>query len=460
MFRNIRQFVLHLIVKTNLRPMYRRTWSASLFFQSQVCAMWQPNTLENCSTVYPCGLWSFDYLIVLFTSSVNSAPLRGWILVCQLLSYDFLMRILVTTADIHKESHFSPYVQIFGSVYGVWNLDFFRSVYKPFCLHPSLSTLQVMSLDYIIAAYPLVLIVVMYVLVDFYSRNYRPVVIVGKLFHRCCVRFRHELDIRTSLIDAFGTFFSLSYMKALTTTINVLLKTQVWNNENNKISQQVYFDGSMELLKGKHIPYAVTGILLVLLCNVLPLVLMLLYSFPRTQAIIPAPVHKLLYPFMDNILACYKDGTNGTRNCRYFSIVYHITVLAYIGSILWTRTILFLTVNASVCIMTGMLVAVIQPYKSKVYNTVDVILILSVGLCFTGMMSSFISFIEAPYEKTEGAVMALFPIVIPLLFIMGYIGYKSFHKIQCLVTRCMTLRHCVRMGNQRQILCEQSFLVH
>ena len=130
-------------------------------------------------------------LIVLFTISVNFAPLRGWILVCQLLSYDFLMRILVTTADIHKESHFSPYIQIFGSVYGVWNLDFFRSVYKPFCLHPSLSILQVILLDYIIAAYPLVLIVVMYVLVDFYSHNYRPVVTVGKLFHRCCVRFRH-----------------------------------------------------------------------------------------------------------------------------------------------------------------------------------------------------------------------------------------------------------------------------
>ena len=250
--------------------MYRRTWSASLFFQSQVCAMWQPNTLENCSTVYPCGLWSTHCLlglIVLFTISVNSAPLRGWILVCQLLSYDFLMRILVTTADIHKELHFSPYVQIFGSVYGVWNLDFFRSVYKPFCLHPSLSTLQVMILD------------------------------LG--------------------------------------------------------------------------------------------------------------VHKLLYPFMDNILACYKDGTNGTRNCRYFSIVYHITVLAYIGSILWTRTILFLTVNASVCIVTGMLVAVIQPYKSKVYNTVDVILILSVGLCFTGTTSLYISYLDAPDERIESVVLVI-----------------------------------------------------
>ena len=59
-------------------------------------------------------------LIVLFTISVNSAPLRGWILVCQLLSYDLLMRVLVMGADVHnvKESH--VYIQMFGSVYGVY----------------------------------------------------------------------------------------------------------------------------------------------------------------------------------------------------------------------------------------------------------------------------------------------------------------------------------------------------
>ena len=35
---------------------------------------------------------------------------------------------------------------------------------------------------------------------------------------------------------------------------------------------------------------------------------------------------------MDNILACYKDGTNGTRNCRYFGVVYHIALFIFINS--------------------------------------------------------------------------------------------------------------------------------
>ena len=45
--------------------------------------------------------------------------------------------------------------------FGVWNLYFFQLVYKPFCLHPNLSIVQIMCLDYAIAVYPLLLIVVL-----------------------------------------------------------------------------------------------------------------------------------------------------------------------------------------------------------------------------------------------------------------------------------------------------------
>ena len=145
-------------------------------------------------------------VIVVFTVSVNSAPLRGWILVCQLLSTNTFMRVLTQSADSDLYPYIAtPLLYIVGSTNGIWNLDFFRSVYTPFCLHSSLTTLQVMSLDYIIAAYPLVLILVMYLLVDLYSHNYRPVVIALKPFHYCSTRFRHQLNITTSLVDAFGT---------------------------------------------------------------------------------------------------------------------------------------------------------------------------------------------------------------------------------------------------------------
>ena len=46
-------------------------------------------------------------------------------------------------------------------------------------------------------------------------------------------------------------------------------------------------------------------------------------------------------------------------------------------------------VNAFMCILIGILVAVIWPYKSEVYNIVDTVLILAVGLGFVAGMSDW-----------------------------------------------------------------------
>ena len=178
----------------------------------------------------------FLAVIVVFTVSDNSAPLRGYILVCQLMTSNMFMYTAELNREISSDSDPPGFVFILASVYGVWNLDFFRSMYKPFCLHLNLTTLQVMSLDYIIAAYPLLLLLVMYAMVDLYSRNFRPMVLLGRLLHHCCVRVRNHLKIRTSLIDAFGTFFSLSFVKFLSTLLNLLISTPVWANKKNTYS--------------------------------------------------------------------------------------------------------------------------------------------------------------------------------------------------------------------------------
>jgi len=43
--------------------------------------------------------------------------------------------------------------QFLATVYGIWNLDFFRTLYPPFCSVPGTKTLDVIATDYIIAFY-------------------------------------------------------------------------------------------------------------------------------------------------------------------------------------------------------------------------------------------------------------------------------------------------------------------
>ena len=88
--------------------------------------------------------------------SALSANLDLFILFCQLISAPGSMQLY---------GLYLPWMpltvrrltQLMLSVYGVWNLDFFRTMYTLFCLHPDLTSLQVLILDYAVAVYPLFL---------------------------------------------------------------------------------------------------------------------------------------------------------------------------------------------------------------------------------------------------------------------------------------------------------------
>ena len=199
----------------------------------------------------------------------------------------------------------------------------------------------------------------------------------------------------------------------------------------NGSSYRVYNDGTMEMFKGRHIPYAVLAVLVGLICNILPLVLILLYSFHKTHVILnclPLSVRTMLFPFMDNILACYKDGTNGTRNCRYFGVAYHLAFIVILCGCL-TKGVLLVGVNAFVCITIGMSVAVIRPYKAKVYNTVDTVLILSVGMGFVAGTSVFIAHEADLQEMVLTEMIASIPLITPILYISGYVVLKIGRKL-------------------------------
>ena len=50
-------------------------------------------------------------------------------------------------------------VLFLATFYGIWNLDFLRYIIPPFCISRSLTSLQAEALEYVIAVYPLLLIV-------------------------------------------------------------------------------------------------------------------------------------------------------------------------------------------------------------------------------------------------------------------------------------------------------------
>ena len=93
------------------------------------------------------------------------------------LSTDFFAFLLESSyydGSLKTESDptsFEIVVKIVIFMYGIWNLDFYRMDISPLCLHPRISALQVITLDYTIALYPLVLIFITYVLVQVHDQS-------------------------------------------------------------------------------------------------------------------------------------------------------------------------------------------------------------------------------------------------------------------------------------------------
>ena len=162
-----------------------------------------PSGTTNWGKYLAISLTVFYIAVIALRFRATAPYLNGYILCCQ----------LATSLVIRRIYMYSRAREIVLSFYSLWNLDFFKAVYHPFCLHSSISTLQALSLDYIIAVYPLILIILTYALVRLHFYNFRLIVWLSRPLIRCFACIRRQWDIQSTLVDAFATFFLLSYVK-------------------------------------------------------------------------------------------------------------------------------------------------------------------------------------------------------------------------------------------------------
>ena len=124
--------------------------------------------------------------------------------------------------------------KILSSFYGLWNLDFFRMMYDPFCLHQNISILQILCLEYATAMYPLCLICVAYLLMKLHDR-FRVVQHFWKPAEWLIVHINKKWNTSNSLIETFGTFVLLSYVKIINTSFDLLVPVQLYNMSGKQL---------------------------------------------------------------------------------------------------------------------------------------------------------------------------------------------------------------------------------
>ena len=365
----------------------------------------------------------FFVIVVTFRISVTLPPLLVFVQVCHTLSAPQFIRTILDRLENHSLA--LTIARILTSLYGIWNLDFFRTLLPPICLQ--LTTLQTLALDYVTAFYPLLLVVFTYIFIELHDHNFRPVVFLWKPFHRCFVCIRRQWNIKTSIIDAFATFLVLSYMKFVSVSTDLLLPIRLFN-VHGQPSHSLYLfnDASTEYFGREHLPYAILALTVLLFVVILPLVLLVVYPcqcFQKCLTRYQLRAHAL-HTFMDAFQGCYTNGTNGTRDCRWFAAVYlGARLIAYIGYAVTLNTF-FWTIAIVIYTVVIIILVAVQPYSSSVYNIFDPIVMSFLVLFGVFVATGSLAYATLPTQFLKAAYgIAFILYCVPLVYMSGTLIY-------------------------------------
>ena len=374
-------------------------------------SVWRSVAEYVCIAYLP--LTIFLCVVIVFCINVTSPAMNAPVFCCQILSSPSLLIFLL------RYSRTLHYMKFLSTLYGIWNLDFFRLLIPPMCL--PLDTMQMMALDYLVAVYPLLLLTCVYVLLRAHDRGCRLVVRLWRPFLWCTARLRQQWNVRRSIIDAFATFFLLSYIKLLDVSHVLLTYTNVYNATGSLVGNFLFYDATVEYMGPEHRPYAVLAILVFVVGVLFPLVLLLLYPMQWFQKCLNrcglnSPG---LQMFMQCFQGYYRDQTDGGRECRYFAAMYPAFRIAayfiYSANLGRTCYVYFIFL----CVLVIAAVVFVSPYKQQYekYNKLDVAMILSLVAIFGGFILTTTDIDPKQLPPQVGYTFCYLFALVPLVYI-------------------------------------------
>ncbi len=335
----------------------------------------------------------FCLTILFLRINVTSSHLFGFVMYSQAAYAPAFLRLYILSTSHSVPVQYA--IRVVGVMYGFWNLDFFRSLRLEICLETD--TIQMLALDLVVGVYPQVLVIMTYVLIYLHDRNCAPITVLWKPFGKIFSLFSSNWDIRTSLIDAFATFFLLSNYKLLSASCDLLIPVKVYQlmpSGSFSYSWRVFYDATLPYLGTRHLPYAILALSVLALFVVLPVLLLLLYPFKLFQRFLNLFPFRwyILHTFVDSFQGCYKDGTEpGTYDCRWFPSFYFMIRFAAVLIGVFTLNGVFFPLATILLTLVLIFVVQLEPLKTNMNHAsiVNIVSLLFLALFYaslTGIM--------------------------------------------------------------------------
>ena len=415
------------------------------------CENYEYNWLKYLAAAF-LPLTIFYILVAILSISFTAPLLSGLVMFFQTAAHPAQLQVLVS--GINSHTVIAPkLLKALLSLASFWNLDFFRMYYS-FCLHPKTSGMTILALDYATTVYPLVLIGITYVMVKLYDNNFKLVLRPWKMISVLLKPLKKNWNIRTSLVDVFASFIYLSSNRLLITSTSLLVPipsyTYQQQGHNIHVNKTYYllYSPSVEYFGKEHLPFALMAIALSFMFFILPMILLFVYPFSCFQkALNSIGLNSVtLHTFMEVYQGFFKNGTNNTRDCRYFSGFLFLYPLVINLTFALTIYSMYYPIGSLWVVLYLVLHLVLQPYKHIRHNYITIAMLVAMLAYFWGVSlnSEIFSTTEHGgnnYRFHEFLIISLILIALsvflPILYIFGLICLLFFLIVNIIIRKML-----------------------
>ena len=419
---------------------------------------------SNCSHISTAGaallyctleavpITAFFLLLMALEVNIISGPMFGYVIFCQYFIVVIRNEKAVldsVTSDLPSSVKTSTYFSL--TLSAIWSLLFFRFLVPPFCISPKLSGLHLVLLRLSTALIPWLLVSTVCVVLRGELQRIAGV----KHVYRCGRRFFKGRVNSANVVRVFATFILMSMSIVIFETNSLVLCSPLYNTTGTIAHQVLFYDPAIELFSLSHTLYLCLALTLTFLLVFCPGLVLLVYPTSLYQPLSHrlGPRHQLTVKiFAETFNGSFKDGLNGTRDCRIIPGLALVSAVGYIimelfsphkGSVGNTYI-----VGGFVDIGLSLVLGVIQPCKTWAANTS-----LSFHFTLLGVWSLlFGMWVENLILGTRplALVLCLLPLLPHLL--MG--GWALWKLVNYLKNRCHAARgQGEGLGEAEQSVC-------
>ena len=329
----------------------------------------------------------FFICVVLFRINITAGPLLGYVIFCQIYYFAFVGYDIFIYDYILSHVPTAVWILTFC---GIWDLQFFKSLISPFCISSKLTGIDIQMLNLVPAIYPVLLVIITWILMELHARNYRIIQILWKPFTIFVNKLKITAVTSDAVIHAFATFILLSATTLFYTVITIYESIDVYRSTDCTIYKHVlYYDPTITELSHKHVIYSVLTVVPFILLVLIPSLLLCVYPtriYECLSRVVSARKRLAITAFAEAINNCFKDGLNGTRDHRSlagFITSLAIVVIAVTKIIVETTHIRSSTAYLLTSMFFSLIVFYVRPCKLTIANLSLGYHFLAIGLlCF------------------------------------------------------------------------------